>query len=60
MKGRRAKLIQVSTMPLTQYYHVRDPMENLLISVTLRKVGKHYLLQHEVRVTICVTHAEFE
>jgi hypothetical protein len=27
-------------MPLTQFYHVRDPMENLLLSVTLRKVGK--------------------
>ncbi|ETP04083.1 hypothetical protein F441_19069 [Phytophthora nicotianae CJ01A1] len=26
-------------MPLTQYYHVRDPMENLLISVTLRKIS---------------------
>ncbi|KAE9110419.1 hypothetical protein PF005_g11703 [Phytophthora fragariae] len=26
-------------MPLTQFYHVRDPMENLLISVTLRKIS---------------------
>ncbi|KAF1793865.1 B9 domain [Phytophthora cactorum] len=30
---------QKSSMPLTQYYHVRDPMENLLISVTLRKIS---------------------
>ncbi|KAG7390504.1 hypothetical protein PHYPSEUDO_007730 [Phytophthora pseudosyringae] len=26
-------------MPLAQYYHVRDPMENLLIRVTLRKIS---------------------
>ncbi|EGZ30054.1 hypothetical protein PHYSODRAFT_310132 [Phytophthora sojae] len=31
-------------MPLTQYYHVRDPMENLLISVTLRKVDSTHLI----------------
>ncbi|KAH7488509.1 hypothetical protein PRIC2_006951 [Phytophthora ramorum] len=26
-------------MPMTQYYHVRDPMENLRISVTIRKIS---------------------
>ncbi|CEG44256.1 B9 domain [Plasmopara halstedii] len=26
-------------MPVTQYYHVRDPVENLLVSVTLRKIS---------------------
>ncbi|POM81587.1 Hypothetical protein PHPALM_422 [Phytophthora palmivora] len=31
-------------MPLTHYYHVRDPMENLLISVTLRKGSTTHLI----------------
>lgn len=31
-------------MPLTQYYHTRDPIENLRIHVTLRKKVSTHLL----------------